>query len=182
MRHHRIVSLRTEAGETVPVSEQRHPATSYGRPFMTQFLDIIPTVARAIDSAVELKVLLTLPLHLSWTEFRRLDQAKLAKAVNAGQSSVSKAMVHLHELGIVERQGRGPVTLWKLSDEWGWKGSVDQDHASRRKGGKPAPSGQAAPLSIAAEGISRKAAQHAAPKREQRNLRLLSPLKSSHPA
>lgn len=179
MRHATIVRLQTATGETVAVEEQREPSKSYGRPFVTQFTDIIPAVARAIDSAVELKVLLTLPLHLDWTTFRRLNQTELGKTINADRATISRAMIHLHKLGIVERQGRGPVTLWRLSDEWGWKGTVDAYHASRRKRGKLAPRAAGPTAPIAAEGREGNAQPDAKPKAEQRTLPLLTPIKTA---
>jgi len=152
MRYSRVAYIVTEAGTKHVVAQEREPSTSYGRPFMTLFTDIVHEVARSIDSASTWKVLFSLARHLSWTEWRRLDQRELAEELGITAPSVSRALKQLHAMRIVARKGRGPVTMWKMTDELGWRGTVQGYHANRRARGKLAPLTKPEPR-VAAEGI-----------------------------
>ena len=127
-------------------------------------------IIKELRSAATLRVFLALPDHLSWTEFRSLNQSELATALEIDNASVSRAMRDLLNRGIVERTGKGPVMKWKLSLKWGWRGNAAAYHTAMREaetvrlGGVP-------PVDLrpinAAEGIDRKAS------RPQRTLTLL---------
>lgn len=139
MRAKPIVSVVTADGERLAVSEARHPSRSYARMFRTTFIETDAQLARIVSNGATFKVLLILPKHLSYTVFKRLDQRKLGVEIDLTDSAVSRALSHLHELGVVERRGRGPVTEWKLSPDFGWRGDVDSYHAEQRKRGSPSP-------------------------------------------
>jgi hypothetical protein len=81
-------------------------------------------IVRELKTAAALRVFLSLPDHLSWTEFRPLRQEALAAELGIDGSAVSRALADLHARGVVEREGKGPVTTWKLSLKWGWRGSA----------------------------------------------------------
>ena len=129
----KIVGLVTEGGERIAVSEARPPGRSYGRLFHTTFTHETAALAKKIESGSTLRVLLILPEHLNYTTFKRLDQTKLAAELHMAQSSISAAMAQLLQLGVVERQGKGPVTEWRLTTDFGWKGDVAGFHAFNRK-------------------------------------------------
>jgi hypothetical protein len=135
LRKSPIVTLTTADGERIPINQERHPARSYGRMFHTQFDDAAKELAQKLTSAVALRLWLILPGHLSFTVFRRLDQRQIGQEIGANDSSVSRALKQLHELGAIERKGRGPVTEWKLSPDFGWRGDVASYHAEQRRRG-----------------------------------------------
>lgn len=175
----KIISIVTVAGERVPVTEQRTPRRSFGRMFQVSFLDEAAKLAVKVRSAATFKVLLILPRHLSYMQYRRLDQRKLGAELGLDAASVSRAMKELHSFGVVDRRGTGPVTEWKLTPEFGWYGDVASYHATRRARallGTPANS-EATPA-VVAEDIFQKDTSALAPLAPQRRLRLLMPIRS----
>ena len=90
-------------------------------------------IIRELRSAATLRVFLALPDHLSWTEFRSLNQSELATDLEIDNASVSRAMRDLLNRGIVERIGAGPVMKWRLSLKWGWRGNAAAYHAAVRE-------------------------------------------------
>jgi DNA-binding transcriptional MocR family regulator len=90
-------------------------------------------IVAELRSASTLRVFLSLPDHLTWTTFSTLNQVELAKKLEIDDGSVSRALKELTERGIVERKGRGPVSKWKLSLKWGWRGSAAAYHAAVRE-------------------------------------------------
>lgn len=131
MRLEKVVSIQTADGQSHLVTSERHPSRSYGAQFMIVFTETMATVASRTQSGTTLRVLLLLPEHLNFTDFRPLNQRSLAAQLQVGSGSISRAMTDLLEMGVVERQGRGPVTQWRLSTDWGWNGTADQFHAFR---------------------------------------------------
>ncbi len=121
--------------------------------FHTSFTRPTAELASKVQSPVALRLLLLLPDVLSYTDWRRLDQVQTGARLNVTNSAISRAMKELHALGVVERKGKGPVTLWRLSSDYGWRGDVDSFHAHQRQRGKPAPAKPGAGPLIAAEGI-----------------------------
>jgi DNA-binding IclR family transcriptional regulator len=89
-----------------------------------------------LRNGATLRVFLALPDHLSWTEFRPLNQSQLATRLKITGASVSRAMKDLLNRGIVERIGAGPVMQWKLSLKWGWRGNAAAYHAAMRETGE----------------------------------------------
>ena len=67
-------------------------------------------------------------------------------SIEAGNAS--RAMAELQQLGIVERERKGPRTSWRLSSDWGWQGTPDGYHALRggRLKSKKAPAPEASPI------------------------------------
>jgi hypothetical protein len=177
----RIASIVDEDGVHHLVARQRQPTETYDRPFMTVFTDILPAVTGGIDSAATLKLLLILPQHLNWVEFKRLDQRKGAAQIKSTQSGVSRGMNELHRLGIVEREGRGPVTMWRMTQEWGWRGNVDAYNAEkdRRGGAKPGTTLRLAASQLPQKGYSAPPAPAERTKPVRSTLRLVSSIKSS---
>jgi hypothetical protein len=74
-----------------------------------------------------------LPRYLSFKEFRHLGQDDLAAEMEMSQGAVSKALNELADVGAIERKGTGPMTTWRLSMEWGWRGTPESFHAERAK-------------------------------------------------
>lgn len=133
MRAERVVSITTASGEQLAVTQERHPSRSYGMSFHTSFDEPVAKIAREATTAAALKVFLILPQHLSYTQFRRLDQRKLGAEIGLDDSSISRALKQLHELGAVEKRGKGAHIEWKLSPDYGWRGDVESFHAEQRK-------------------------------------------------
>jgi hypothetical protein len=139
MRHSAVVSITTEDGTRHAVSEERHPARSYGKMFHTTFDEAAAQIAHQITKGVTLRVYLVLPNHLSYTQFKRLDQRKLGALLKTDDSSISRALAELRKLGVVEKRGSGAHIEWKLSSDYGWRGDVASYHADQRKKGAKAP-------------------------------------------
>ena len=153
MKAERVVSITTESGERIPVSHQRHPSRSYGMSFHTAFDEPVARIAETITTAAALRVFLILPQFLSYTVFRHVNRETIAKRLSLDGSAVSRALIQLHKLGAIERRGKGPVTEWKLSPDFGWRGDVDSFHAEQRKRGSRAPGKPAGGPTVVAEGI-----------------------------
>ena len=112
---------------------------------MIVFTEAIARAAKEIKQGLTLRVLLKLPEHLNFTDFVHLNTAAVASELETNTGNISRAMAQLLALGVVEREGKGPRTAWRLSSDWGWNGSVDQWHALRagRLGKKKAPATRA---------------------------------------
>ena len=143
-----VVALVSADGTRHQVVQERHPSRSYGAQFVILFTDAMEAAARSITSAVTLRVLMLLPKHLSFTDFKHLPTTELAAGADTDQPNVSRAMRRLHQLGIVERLGTGPRTAWRMSSDWGWNGTADQwraMRAGRLKGKRPPAKAPAGP-------------------------------------
>ena len=93
-------------------------------------------IIKELRSAATLRVFLPLPDHLTWTEFRPLNQSEL----EVDNASASRAMRDLLNCGLVGRIGGGPAMRWKLSLKWGWRGNAAVRAAEQaRLGGTPPP-------------------------------------------
>jgi DNA-binding Lrp family transcriptional regulator len=161
-----------ETGQRFAVTTDPGPGATYGKRFLIMFDEARHQIIKELRNAATLRVFLALPDHLSWTEFRPLNQGQLASELEIDQASVSRAMKDLLNRGIVEREGKGPASHWRLSLKWGWRGNAAAYHAAVREteaarqrmlAGQPAHSRAA----NAAEDIDRKVA------RPQRALTLL---------
>jgi hypothetical protein len=141
LRKSPVVSLTTADGQRIPINHQRHPSRSYGRMFHTTFDDAAEALADKITSGTTWRVWAILPKHLSYTVFRRLDQVTIGAKLGVDHTSIGRALRELHQLGAIERKGKGPVTEWKLSPDFGWRGDVDSYHAEQRQrdAGKTSP-------------------------------------------
>ena len=140
MRLQKIVALTDDTGSTHKVVQERHPSKTYGGRFVILFTEAMKNAARRIRSVVTLKLLLILPDHLNFTDFRMVRTQALADELDTGSGNISTGMRELLDLGILEREGKGPRSTWRLSSDWGWNGSADQYHAfrtGRLKGKKP---------------------------------------------
>jgi hypothetical protein len=183
MTAQRVVSITTESGERLAVSQQRHPSRSYGMSFHTSFDEPTARIARTVTNGAALRVFMVLPAHLSYTVFKRLDQRKLGSELGLDGSAVSRALKQLHQLGAVEKRGAGAHIEWKLSPDYGWRGDVDSFHAEQRRRGSKAPAKPSPGLPNVAEGIFPVTTTAPAPKGNihQTRLRLLTPLKANRP-
>ena len=169
MRPTQIARIVTADGVASAVVSERTPARSYGMQFHTAFTEEQAKIAKTVKNGSTLRLFLVLPEHLDYVLFRRLDQRKLAADLDMTQPSISRALAELLAIGVVERQGSGPVVEWRLSPTFGWRGTVDQFHAEKRRRAaqKPAPAGASMRQDVAEDRISHP---------PQRTLRLLSPL------
>lgn len=131
MRMRQIVSLTTDDGAKHVVTQERHPAQSYGARFVILFTAAMAHAARNIRSLVTLRLLMDLPEHLNFTDFRQIRTVEIAEKLGTHAGNISRSMNELLALGIVEREGRGPRTAWRMSSDWGWNGTADQWHAFR---------------------------------------------------
>jgi hypothetical protein len=166
MTRHRITSATTEDGERIVVYGQRDAARKYGMAFHTTFTDQAAQIAREVSSGATLRLFIVLPQMLSYTAFKRLDQVKLGAELSMNHSTISRSLKELVALGVVERQGKGPMVEWRLSPNFGWRGNVESFHAERAKRGEqPAPKGEQPPPIIA---------EYIFPKAPQRDMRLFA--------
>jgi len=113
--------------------------------FHTTFDEPVARIAQQVTNGAALRVFLILPQHLSYTTFKRLDQRQVGSEIGLDDSAVSRALATLHKLEVIERKGKGPVTEWKLSPDFGWRGDVSAYHAEQRKRGAKAPGKGPAP-------------------------------------
>lgn len=131
MRQRQIVSLTTEDGAKHVVTQERHPARSYGARFVILFTAAMAEAGKHIKSVITFRLLHVLPEHLTFTDFRMLRTVDIAKQLDTHHGNISRAMAELLTIGVVEREGKGPRTAWRLSSDWGWNGTADQWHAFR---------------------------------------------------
>ena len=179
MQASRVISLRTADGTDHPVTETRHPTRSYGVQFHTVFTTATADLARKVKHASTIRLFIILPEHLSYTDWRRLNQEAIGRELDLDNSSISRALAELLSLGVIERKGRGPVTEWRLSSDYGWRGTVDQFHEHRRGKAPKRPTG---PMSIDAEGRTGKQITSEENKeKRQRPLRLLQSIPPVNP-
>ena len=107
---------------------------------MILFTAAMQRAALEINGGVTLRVLLLLPNHLNFTDFRRIRTVDLAAKARTDSGTVSRALAELLKRGFIEREGTGTATAWRMSSDWGWNGTPDQWHAfraGRMKGKKP---------------------------------------------
>ena len=143
LRQQTLATLTLADGSNHQVVQTRLAGRTYGRGggFVIVFTEAMARAGERIKQGGTLRVLALLPEYLDFVNFRRLSTAQVGKRLDMHTGNVSRAMAQLLELGIVEREGSGPVTTWRLSSDWGWNGTVDQYHAFRggRLKGKKAP-------------------------------------------
>ena len=135
-----MAELVTSDGEVHAVVQERWAGKTYGKHFMIVFTDELSRVAKSIKQGLTIRVLYVLPDHLNYTDFRPLPVRIVAETLDSSPGSISKAMSQLLALGVVERDGKGPMTRWRLSSDYGWNGSADAYHAFRAgklRGKKP---------------------------------------------
>jgi|SRR5580658_5652302 hypothetical protein len=105
----------------------------YGQPWYLMFDDARREIAQKAKHRSTLQLLFELPAILSWTEFRPLNQRTVAARLKISPASISYAMKELHDLGMVERQGNGPVLTWRLALKLGWRGTPAAYLAEQRR-------------------------------------------------
>lgn len=137
------VSLQAAAAADVVAARRRHG----GYPWRWCIVSdpVRRLVCDELNTVSAFKVFHRLPDYLTWTEFRALPRKVLAEDLGISGVSVSTALRQLHQLGVIDRQGKGPVTQWRLSLETGWRGNVasyraavaKQADAVRKQAGKP---------------------------------------------
>ncbi len=130
---HIVGTLHDPDGGIYEIRGARDANRSFGRMFNVTFPDALAEIARTITSGATVRVLLALPSHLGWSDFRPLPREVLAKELDMEGPTVSRALVDLQKRGLIERQGTGPVTTWKLSPTWGWVGTPDAYHKAVRE-------------------------------------------------
>ncbi len=131
MQLQKIVAITAADGSSHKVVQERHPSRTYGGQFVILFTAAMKQAARHITSSITLRLLFELPDHLNFTDFRQIRTQGLADILSTHPGNISRSMASLVELGIVEREGKGPRTAWRFSSDWGWNGSADQYHAFR---------------------------------------------------
>jgi len=110
-------------------------------------------LAKQVRTLSAMKLFHVLPTHLSYHEFRDLDQCTVAAELGTTQASISRGMAELADLGVVEKRRHSRNIEWRLSPDYGWKGDVESyDKADDRR--KVFPRAPAGGSSIVAEGIS----------------------------
>ena len=112
------------------------------------FDEALEDVVKRFKGGPEVRTFLMCALRLSWTDFRLMPREKLAAELGISGASVSHALKALCEAGYIERQGAGPVTQWRLSLKFGWRGSVTAYQRAKREGEeRRAAEGRGAPTS-----------------------------------
>lgn len=146
--------------------------------FTVQFEEAAAFIAKNANQPVTLRLFLMLPRYLSYQDWRFLDQPAVAAELKTSRPSITRGMQELHALGVLERRGTKVRTEWRLSPDFGWRGTVEgYDAAAERRRIFDIAAPPHAP-SIVAEGISGQTgapsttkAEHV-PSPRQRNLTL----------
>jgi hypothetical protein len=139
----RCAVLTDPEGREYELRERRTPARGFGgERWCIVFDEARREVYKQLRTASTLRVFLALPDYLSWTEYKPLRRETLAEVLEIDGAGVSRALHELHERGVLERRGKGPVTTWRLSLKWGWRGSA----GSYRKAAREAEEQRAAAL------------------------------------
>lgn len=123
------------AGWRVDRDRAHPPAAHFGRRFVVVFEDMAPMVD-ALRSTTALKLVHRLPWMLMTSGFRRVDQRQLAEELKTSQPVVSRALSDLVRVGIVEREGKGPGTRYRLSPRVAWRGTAGSYHAAEKHEGR----------------------------------------------
>ena len=113
--------------------------------FNITFQDAADRLAKTARAPMTLRVFLLLPNHLSYTEWKALDQPALATELGTSRTSITRALLELQILGVVERRGVKTRTEWRLSPDFGWRGTVESYEAAadrRRIFGTKTPPGR----------------------------------------
>jgi DNA-binding transcriptional ArsR family regulator len=121
-------------GRSFALTEQKQSRATFGRRFFVVFDEALEDVVKRFKGGPEVRTFLMCALRLSWTDFRLLPREKLASELEISGASVSHALKALCEAGYIERQGAGPVTQWRLSLKFGWRGSVPAYQRAKREG------------------------------------------------
>lgn len=132
----RTKTLIDPAGGAHILQERRPKQTFEQGRFHVVFEAPLKDRALRIKSITAFRMLVVLPDHLTWNEFRLLRQEDLAEELNTRQSVVSRTLKELRLLGFVERKAAGPMTQWRLSMDWGWRGNPASYHRAKRERAK----------------------------------------------
>jgi hypothetical protein len=168
------VALLTTDGQLYDVTEQRPTNQTYAMgAWVITWNESSRYLAQTIKHAATLRVLHALPDYLNFVTFERVDQRKLAAEYDLNQASISRALAELHALGVIEKHGAGPATLWRFSLNYGWKGNLASFNAekAKRAPGTVRPLGPPPPP-VVAEGIGRNPPPPPAPPANERQTRL----------
>jgi DNA-binding MarR family transcriptional regulator len=129
-----VVQLLSDPdGRQYRLSETVERSRSFGKVFNVVFSEELARISAQLRQGASVRVLITLPSRLNWTDYRPLPQDELAKHLDLNPASVSRALADLHRNKLIERKGRGPLTTWKLSPSWGWRGNPASYHAAIRE-------------------------------------------------
>jgi hypothetical protein len=99
--------------------------------FNDAFHDILRRMPRG---PVKFRLLLLLPVVLSWSDFQPLVQKELATRLKTTPRSVSRTLKALLIVNAVDRKGGGPMTRWRNSLTWGWSGNAASYQAANARG------------------------------------------------
>jgi DNA-binding transcriptional ArsR family regulator len=131
-----LTMLTDGQGERYTLSREHGSAGTFAMEFVVVFDEPYVRICRQIKSVTAHRIFAVLRLYLSFKEFRHLGQQELAAEMKLSQGAVSRALNELADVGAIERRGTGPMTTWRLSMEWGWKGTPKSFHAERAKRAK----------------------------------------------
>jgi len=121
-RYRQIV---TDEGELIAIQEKQS-AQGFDRKFVTMFDETMELLAKTITNGATLRVLLMLPPRLDNITWRELGQQALADELGLSRRVVGQALADLHQLGILDRKGQGPMLRWRLTPRLSWRGRAEK--------------------------------------------------------
>lgn len=114
---------------------EREGTSTFGRRFVIIFRDAVEILA-SIRHPTAQRLSHLLPHMLEPSNWRRLDQRVLAAELGVSQPSISQGLTVLINAGIVEREGRGPGTRYRISPRVAWRGTAGAYHAQQQGEGR----------------------------------------------
>ena len=78
-----------------------------------------------------LRVFFFLVSQMEYENKLRMAQIEMAEKLNMSQSQVTRAIKKLREYGLVEKEGKGPLSPWKINSKYFWKGTHEELSSER---------------------------------------------------
>jgi tripartite-type tricarboxylate transporter receptor subunit TctC len=129
----RFTALTDANGNRWVMRQEKRPGQTYGREFVTVFVDDYAKLGMMITRGTTLRVLMMMPLTLRVHCWLPLNQAALANVLKTTQPNISTALRELLQLGALERKRENGVLVYRLPETWLWRGTVGQYHQRRRE-------------------------------------------------
>lgn len=132
-----LVTLIGEDGKKRGIATVHQlPVAKYTRGFMTKFSDAAKYLVDSLTH-FELRVLARLEERLDYGNWSPVIADEIAKDMKADKGNISTAISSLLAKGIIERAPRelkiGRIWQYRLSADYGWKGTATEWHQHQRE-------------------------------------------------